>query len=114
MKKLVIGMVILMFVVFATPALATNSYLPVNDECIDGDLVVYSANSFNTPVGCLPANDVAKAEAEAVKYTSGYTGNLISVALGQKFLTTFGFVDTCPFWFPIGCVADPAIFVEWR
>lgn len=39
--------------------------------------------------------------------------NLIPVARGQKVLTTWGYVDTCPMWYPAGCVIEKKLFVSW-
>ena len=39
--------------------------------------------------------------------------NLIPVARGQKVLTTWGYVDTCPTWYPAGCTIEKKLFVAW-
>ena len=113
MKKITIGMFALAMMFVAGPVFASNSYAPTDNKCIDGDLAVYNNITYFID-SCLPKVDVDAAKAESIKYSSSYTGEIIVVKRGQKLLTTFGFVDTCPVWFPMDCVIDPELFVEWR
>lgn len=114
MKKIIIGMFALAIMFIASPALAsvesssTNGY---QAPCLAGDLVVY--DKFGFPETCLPEEDVRQAEIDAQKYTRWYTGELITIPQGQSILTTFGVVTSCPSWFQMACVIDPALFVKF-
>lgn len=63
-------------------------------------------------VGCI--TDVAWQKAVAEQVNQNDKNDFIKVGVGQHLLTTYGFEDMCPSWFPpSGCVIKKAIFVKF-
>lgn len=105
MKKSFLLALALLFV--ASPAFASNAYNPIEGKCLDGDLSVYDSITYEVE-SCLPKVDVDKASADA----QDLVVNHIVVPRGTSVLTTYGFVDTCPVWFPfwMDCWISPSLF----
>lgn len=70
-------------------------------------------NSDNSKVvSCIPKADWDRSVAESMSVNQD-DGSFVKIARGQKLLTSFGFEDTCPTWFPMSCVIKKTLFVKW-
>lgn len=77
--------------------------------CDYPDHAIY--NEANTmKVGCISQSDW---QAAALVNSNSVNG-FVSMRPGQRLLTSYGFEDTCPIWFPAaGCVIAKSLFVRF-
>ena len=62
-------------------------------------------------IGYVPNANWDRDAVEAARRNDPNT-KLIALVRGQSVKTIFGYVDTCPTWYPVGCVIDPALVVN--
>ncbi len=102
-------------IIFVIALFALFSASQVNAEtsivCVNPDHAIWSADS-STIVGCIP--DVNWKESIAKQNIDLNNKNdFVKIVRGQSILTTFGYKDTCPTWFPMDCVIKKNLFVKF-
>lgn len=106
MNKVITVLGVLSLLVMATPALADTAV-----TCDYPDHAIYN-DSNSIKVGCISKGDWDSAIANQVNLSD--VNNFVSILRGQRLLTTYGFEDSCPAWFPpSGCVIPKSIFVRF-
>lgn len=100
MKKIVL--VIAGIILSATPVAPAFAAVPV--VCTSPDHAVYDTTIDGTRVltGCL--SDSAWQADLMAAYTRANPTNILALSSGATVTLVDGRVDTCPWWFPMGCV----------
>src|SRR3990167_7304772 len=70
-------------------------------DCGDGHNIWNTSNS--EVVSCISKEKWDKAQAESRNINQD-DNTFFKVPRGQKLLTTFGFEDSCPTWYPADCI----------
>jgi hypothetical protein len=103
-KTLVLVAVLGLFASFNVGSVSANVI------CVSPDHAIYSADNTEI-VGCI--TDSAWKAALASQVNQNDKNDFINIIRGQSVLTTFGFTDTCPTWFPMNCVIKKSVFVKF-
>ena len=100
MKK-IIAMIVAIGVIAAGAATASAHNIYNNN--------VLDSKGQPTIIGVIPDDiwDAAMAKANS-NISIGQT-NMIHIPRGGTVVLKSGFMDTCPFWYPMGCVVDPSL-----
>lgn len=103
MKKILMLVAVLGF-------FASFNTVSANVVCDSPDHPIWN-NENTAKVGCI--TDSAWKSALTSQVNQNNKNDFIKVIKGQSLLTSFGFVDTCPSWFPMDCVIKKSIFVKF-
>lgn len=92
MKKLLLATVL----VLSSPMIASAEITTCGQDHLVRDTIT------DKIVACIPKAEWDKEQAR-VMASRNDDQNYMSVARGQSVNTVYGYVDTCPAWFPFGC-----------
>ena len=107
MKNIFLGFAVLASLFLGTLSVANAD---VRVECKQGDHKIWSADNTYT-IGCIDGETWAKAFSN-VYVGYGVQKGFVSVASGAIVRLKNGTMDTCPAWYPAGCVIDASLLAK--
>lgn len=107
MKKIIFSLFVMVALV---PAISFAAPVPPAGCTIPPDHAIWSEDSTKI-VSCIKDTDWQNAL--KLQINQNDKNDFINVLKGQRLMTTYGFEDTCPTWFPMNCVIKKSIFLRW-